>query len=1062
MSLAPHRRLFLSCATSEFGSHRELLTGDLKRPTLEVKVQEDFVVSGGTTLEKLDDYILACDGVIHLIGDMTGSIPEAMDVERLLKRYPDFTDRLKPMALALASVAPGFSYTQWEAYLAIYHDRPIYIYRPTPGAPRDPKFILEDTQKQSQEEHYKRICALGRDRGEFANQERLSSMVLRDLVEILPSLGAVEGVEIEPSRLPHHADTLIGRDAALDRLDSAWANEDTRVLVVHAWGGVGKTSLVASWRAEMALKRWRGARRVFDWSFYHLGTRPEGDAEYQGASSDRFFADALVFFGDPDPLAGSPWDKGARLAKLVAQERSLLILDGLEPLQYPPGHQGGLAGQLKDPALAALLKGLAERLHTGLCVVTSRQSVTDLEPSYKKTAEDWALERLDDAAGAALLNHLGVDGSEPERQEVSQAVGGHALTLRLLGAWLKKAHHGDISKWKAVKFEKADGQTQGGHAFKVMAAYETWLASAGATGRRQLAVLRLLGLFDRPADPGCLRALRAAPAIPGLTDSLVDLADEDWEAAVSDLEKLQLLARVPFVFQTLRGYDKKIADMAMEARQGGGHFFLPKPIPHPPATVPRGDALEVHPLVRDYFARQVRKSQSSVRNMALRRLYEYLRGRIARPVRKSQPSAWSKAHRRLYEHLCNRVPYWPEGLAGLEPLYQAVAHGCQAGSYQEVLESVYRSRINRGTGRNGYYSTNMLGAFGAELGAVASLFAEPWRRPEPSLARLDGAWLLGQAAWGLRALGRLNEAIEPMRVARDIYLAEHQLARASGCAGNLSEFEQTLGNLEGAMADANQSVEYADLSGITVRLATSRATLADALHQAGLRGGDRGAESLFAEAERVLAGSQNPRLYALQGFWFNDLLLSPAERTAMSRTLDVPPDDADTPCLELAAILADVRDRAEMALDWARPQGRILLIALDHLTLGRVALYGSLLSPGAEAGAARATARQHIAAALEGLRAAGSLDHLPRGLLTRAWLRYLDGDEAGAEADLKDASDIAERGPMPLYQADILFYRARLFRDRTALAKARALIDRHGYHRRDAELRDAEAALGSP
>jgi hypothetical protein len=49
---------------------------------------------------------------------------------------------------------------------------------------------------------------------------------------------------------------------------------------------------------------------------------------------------------------------------------------------------------------------------------------------------------------------------------------------------------------------------------------------------------------------------------------------------------------------------------------------------------------------------------------------------------------------------------------------------------------------------------------------------------------------------------------------------------------------------------------------------------------------------------------------------------------------------------------------------------------------------------------------------------------------------------------------------MPLFQADILLHRARLFRDRDALAQARALIDRHGYHRRDDELRDAEAAFG--
>ena len=47
---------------------------------------------------------------------------------------------------------------------------------------------------------------------------------------------------------------------------------------------------------------------------------------------------------------------------------------------------------------------------------------------------------------------------------------------------------------------------------------------------------------------------------------------------------------------------------------------------------------------------------------------------------------------------------------------------------------------------------------------------------------------------------------------------------------------------------------------------------------------------------------------------------------------------------------------------------------------------------------------------------------------------------------------------MPLYLADIHLHRARLFRDRAELAKARDLIEDHGYGRRNEELADAEAA----
>jgi hypothetical protein len=101
-------------------------------------------------------------------------------------------------------------------------------------------------------------------------------------------------------------------------------------------------------------------------------------------------------------------------------------------------------------------------------------------------------------------------------------------------------------------------------------------------------------------------------------------------------------------------------------------------------------------------------------------------------------------------------------------------------------------------------------------------------------------------------------------------------------------------------------------------------------------------------------------------------------------------------------------------------------------------------------------------------------NHLPLGLLTRAWLGCLTGARTGSESaqtDLNEAFEIAERGPMPLHMADIHLHRARLFglsKDRSEyypwtspqhdLAEARRLIKKHGYWRRKEELEDAEAA----
>lgn len=352
-----NKKLFLSAVSREFLAYRELLTADLKRPALDVAVQEDFIVTGGSTLAKLDDYIRACDGIIHLVGKATGDAPEEAAVAALLQKYPDLATRLPPLAPALSKPQPGFSYTQWEAYLAMYHDRPLFVYRPTDfesdtlDVPRDPRFVLAPAQVQAQREHYQRISALGHDRGQFLSEERLSSAVLRDLVEILPRLQP--SIAVSATRLRHTAARLIGRDEDLARLDVAW-HGDKNVVIVRAFGGMGKTSLVATWMAELAMKNWRGAERVFDWSFYSQGTNDQ-----RNASAEVFIADALKNFGDPDPTLGSPWERGARLASLVGKIRCLLVLDGLEPLQYPPGPMQGTS---RTPASRPCSKGFPLRM----------------------------------------------------------------------------------------------------------------------------------------------------------------------------------------------------------------------------------------------------------------------------------------------------------------------------------------------------------------------------------------------------------------------------------------------------------------------------------------------------------------------------------------------------------------------------------------------------------------------------------------------------------------------------------------------------------------------------
>jgi tetratricopeptide (TPR) repeat protein len=375
---------------------------------------------------------------------------------------------------------------------------------------------------------------------------------------------------ISVARLPITGSNFFGRKEDIAFLNNAWANPNVNVVTIVAWAGVGKSTLVNHWLRGMAAQRYRSAELVFGWSFYRQGSR------VGTSSADEFLDVALTWFGDPDPRIGTAWEKGERLANLVAHRRTLLVLDGLEPLQYPPGPQ---EGRLREPSLQALLRELSA-FNTGLCVISTRMPVADIT-DYESSALRRDLEQLSGDAGAKLLRALGVKGNEAELQRASDEFGGHCLALTLLGSYLTDAYDGNIRCRKEVSERLANDVRRGGHARKVMESYQAWFGEGP-----ELSVLRILGLFDRPADEKALRALLSEPAIKGLTESLTRLSPTEWRMILSRLREAKLLAG--------------------EDPQNRGQ-------------------LDTHPLVREYFGEQLRDQQPEAWKESNRRLYQYYR-----------------------------------------------------------------------------------------------------------------------------------------------------------------------------------------------------------------------------------------------------------------------------------------------------------------------------------------------------------------------------------------------------------------------------------------------------
>jgi tetratricopeptide (TPR) repeat protein len=845
------------------------------------------------------------------------------------------------------------------------------------------------------------------------------------------------------------ANDFFGRKAEQRSLNQAWGdNTGTAIIELIAFGGVGKTALVQYWLGTLRAASWRGAKRVFVWSFFSQGT---GDDRQ--ASDDQFLAKALDWFGVAlDPTA-SPWEKGRQLAQAVLSVRTLLILDGIEPLQYPPGQYAEVSrspGNLRTPGLSTLLEHLAAAGQPGLTVITSREYIADLNDYIRcDTRPQGSVLRLDlgnlnEDDGARLLYKAGVqrageaaiDHEDSELKDAVRLVGGHALTLWLLGRYLHVALGGDIRRRDQVDLSGSTESQGHGKATRVMAAYETWFAREHVSGARQLAALRLLGFFNHPASSESLYALRAAPPIPGLTDALFEtpsgggrsvkkarpISERQWRTILVNLAEIGLIDR--------DDYSPEKAELAH-------------------------GCVNAHPLVREY---------------------------LADSLWKTRPKAWIEGHRRIYKQLKASVEYRPSTRDGLRPLYQAIIHGCSAGLLRLAYKEVYRDRILQGEGQEDAYSVKKLGAFGEDLSAVACFFREPWKEVRDDFPKLELPWLFYAASYRLRALGRLTEALEAAHEAVRMAVSLKDWRRAAYCAYDLSEVALLLGRTDQGEDFARKSMEYADLvPADSYREAiigypehdtresslrederqlsriVSRYDLANVLLQQDRRGE---AMRYFKEAEDIQQkkDENRPLLWSLAGFRYCDLLLSYFERAAWQAW-----ESRESPLTaneHMVDGLQNVEKRAKLISAWGVDAGAVrLTAALDSITLGRVVFLRAVLeSLDTDVSPLLDQAVKHLAVAVDLLYKEGRQDYRPYALTARAWVRAWRRDTDGARADLDEAWKVASRGGMRLFMADCCLYRARIFRQCRDLEAARKLIDQCGYGRRRGELEDAVAA----
>ena len=398
-------KLFLSCVSDEFGAYRDELRRKLTRPNVEVKIQEDFKALGGDTLSMLEEYIEHCQAVVHFVGDMTGSAPHDFTVAELLARHSDFKTRLPPLGAAL-DAGKRISYTQWEAWLALYFRKDLEVVVPALRVRRSRKVKASDASRAAQAEHLAQLRAVGVHPNQpFTNRDNLIAQVINtSVIDALVKAAAAPVRKPRNLPFPSLGSLFMGRDADFGRLRDALAQGAP--VAITGLGGVGKSRLAI----EYAL--------LYEADYSALLFVSANDPATLNANLAALAATEVLDLPEGEAAKDAAKIEAA-FRWLDAHPTWLMILDNVDD------------EEARDPVV-----DLLARLRGGRVVITARASNF---PAGVLAVELGALD--EDAATAFLLDRTRGKRAEAtedaERaRELAHELGGLALGLEQAGAYI--------------------------------------------------------------------------------------------------------------------------------------------------------------------------------------------------------------------------------------------------------------------------------------------------------------------------------------------------------------------------------------------------------------------------------------------------------------------------------------------------------------------------------------------------------------------------------------------------------------------------------------------------
>lgn len=265
-------------------------------------------------------------------------------------------------------------------------------------------------------------------------------------------------------------------------------------------------------------------------------------------------------------------------------------------------------------------------------------------------------------------------------------------------------------------------------------------------------------------------------------------------------------------------------------------------------------------------------------------------------------STWLECHEAWMHVYLNSVHQnYAETVEEAARLSFAIGHGVSAGRGKDMLNRVYRNRLQRRdaeTSENKYFLRKRLGAFDLDLDTLTSFYTEPWRRIIPGI---DHAYVRNEVGYLLQARGNLEESINQFRGAAKLrwgnvraFVSSDQGRKRNQIAFQVNDWALTVINLAqslfflGRLDEALQSLVGCEKSGLWKYMSRTRKVKLKAVQGAifHMKGQYKEAEAAFEigeELERNNPNNRVKRLHSFSGFLYHRFLFDQGDFATVLR-----------------------------------------------------------------------------------------------------------------------------------------------------------------------------------